>query len=161
MKMKDIIGVIFVLLSFLGFYLIENVFTIEPQITSGNGNLGMLIILLLSPIFFVSYFYTFKRTREFFYKVQKKIIKALIVSLLILSGIVLVFLNLEYTNELIIALGGTPSDPDSRIFRFGWFNQYTNSIYFNLYTFLLTHILAVIIGILSVSRNKEKDNSLL
>ncbi|MCJ1909009.1 hypothetical protein [Planococcus ruber] len=154
--MKDIIGVIFVLLSFLGFYLIENVFTIEPQVTSGNGNLGMLIILLLSPIFFVSYFYTFKKTREVFYKVQKKIIKALILSLLLLLIVVLVFLNIEYTNELIIALGGTPSDPDSRIFRFGWFNQYTNSIYFNLYTFLLTHILAVIIGILSAIRNKEK-----
>lgn len=154
--MKDIIGVIFVLLSFLGFYLIENVFTIEPQVTSGNGNLGMLIILLLSPIFFVSYFYTFKKTREVFYKVQKKIIKALILSLLLILEVVLVFFNIEYTNELIIALGGTPSDPDSRIFRFGWFNQYTNSIYFNLYTFLLTHILAVIIGILSAIRNKEK-----
>ncbi|WP_394119870.1 hypothetical protein [Planococcus donghaensis] len=154
--MKDIVGVIFILLSFLGFYLIENVFTIEPQVTSGNGNLGMLIILLLSPIFFVSYFYTFKRTREVFYKVQKKIIKALILSLLFLWGIVLVFLNIEYTGDLIIALGGTPSDPDSRIFRFGWFNQYTNSIYFNFYTFLLTHIIAVISGILSVIRNKEK-----
>lgn len=154
--MKDIIGVIFVLLSFLGFYLIENVFTIEPQVTSGNGNLGMLIILLLSPIFFVSYFYTFKKSREVFYKVQKKILKALILSLLLILEVVLVFFNIEYTNELIIALGGTPSDPDSRIFRFGWFNQYTNSIYFNLYTFLLTHILAVIIGILSAIRNKEK-----
>lgn len=154
--MKDIIGVIFVLLSFLDFYLIENAFTIEPQVTSGNGNLGMLIILLLFPVFFVSYFYTFKRTRELFYKVQKKIIKALIVSLLILWSVILVSLSIEYINELIIALGGTPSDPDSRIFRFGWFNQYTNSIYFNLYTFLLTHILAVIIGILSVIRNKEK-----
>lgn len=154
--MRDIIGVVFVILSFLGFYLIKNVFTIEPQVTSGNGNLGLLIILLLSPIFFVSYLYTFKRTREVFYKVRKKVVNALILSLLLLSSLVLVFLIIEYTSELINALGGTPSDPDSQIFRFGWFNQYTNSIYFNLYTFLLTHTVVIIIGMLSVSRNQEK-----
>lgn len=57
--MKDILGLTAVLLSFSGFILIENVFTIEPSITSGNGNLGLLVILVLSPVFIASCLYTF------------------------------------------------------------------------------------------------------
>ncbi|MGE7601394.1 hypothetical protein ACQKL5_02700 [Peribacillus sp. NPDC097675] len=143
-----------ILLSFLGFYLIENMFTINPDVWSGNGNFGILIMLLFSPIFILSYFLTYKMSREISYNKLKRKISVVILTLALISCTLLILPIVNYTSELIIALGGTPSDPDSKIYRFGWFNQYTNSIYFNVYTFLLTHIIAVIIGILSVIRIK-------
>lgn len=152
--MKDILGGILVLLSFLGFLLIENVFTIQPSVTSGNGNLGLLIIMALSPIFIASYLYTFKRTRGIFFTIQNKKIGILALSFLLLLGAFMVFLIISYRSDLIVALGGTPSNPDSRIFRYGWLNQYTNSIYFNAYTFILTHFIVIAIGIISVLTNK-------
>lgn len=154
MKKIYIFGVIIILLSLLGFYLIENIFTIKPNVTSGNGNLGILIIFLLSPIFIASYFFTYKMAREISYNIKKKRIRVFILSLSLICSIILVFQIVNYINELIIALGGTPSNPDSRIYRFGWFNQYTNSMYFNLFTFLLTDIITFIIGNLSVIKRK-------
>jgi len=82
--------------------------------------------------------------------------------ILLLSLIFCVFLMaaiVNYANELVIALGGTPANPDSRIYRFGWFNQYTNSIYFNVYTFLMTHIIVVMAAVLSVKSNFRKPAS--
>lgn len=154
LKKIYIFGGISILLSFLGFYLIENTFTIKPNVISGNGNLGLLIILLLSPIFIAGYILTYKMAREISYNALTRKLSIAILSLSLICCVLLIFPVVNYTSELIIALGGTPSNPDSRIYRFGWFNQYTNSIYFNAYTFLLTHIIAVIIGILSVIRIK-------
>ncbi|WP_236015731.1 hypothetical protein [Planococcus soli] len=153
--MKDILGGILVFLSFSGFILIENVFTIQPSVTSGNGNLGLLVIICLSPIFIGSYLYTFKRTRELISKEQNKMISILVISFSLLLGGFMVFLIINYRSDLIVALGGTPSNPDSRIFRYGWLNQYTNSIYFNAYTFILTHSLAFAIGIISMLTSKS------
>lgn len=129
-------------------------FTINPDVWSGNGNLGILIMMLFSPIFILSYFLTYKISREISYNKLKRKISLALLTLALISCTLLILSIVNYTSELIIALGGTPSDPDSKIYRFGWFNQYTNSIYFNVYTFLLTHIIAVIIGILSVIRIK-------
>ncbi|WP_188208091.1 hypothetical protein [Alkalibacillus aidingensis] len=154
MKKIYIFGFISILLTFLGFYLIENMFTINPDVWSGNGNLGILIMMLFSPIFILSYFLTYKISREISYNIMKRKIRVVILTLALISCALLILPIVNYARELVIALGGTPSNPNSKIFRFGWFNQYTNSIYFNVYTFLLTHIIAVIIGILSVIKNK-------
>lgn len=146
--------IISILLSFLGFRLIENGFTVKPDLISGNGNLGIAIMMLLSPIFISGYFLTYKMTREISYNAMTRKLRIVILSLSLICCVLLLFPIVNYTNELIISLGGTPSNPNSRIYRFGWLNQYTNSIYFNVFTFLLTHIIAVIIGILSFIKIK-------
>ncbi|OAH54799.1 hypothetical protein AWH48_09465 [Domibacillus aminovorans] len=51
------------LFSFVGFIVIERLFTIPPDTISRNGNLGILAILGLSPFFIIAYFLTAKRTR--------------------------------------------------------------------------------------------------
>ncbi|MET3195726.1 hypothetical protein [Bacillus sp. OAE603] len=155
MKKKEIYWSFSLIFSFLGFYLIENVFTFKPNVMSGNGNLAILAILFFSPIFIASYFFTYKQARQIANNTKNRKIKAVILSSLIVCFTVLIFVLVDYTSELIVALGGTPSNPKSRIYRFGWFNQYTNSIYFNAYTFLLTHIMVVIVGILSFVRKNN------
>lgn len=155
MKKREIFWSVSLFISFIGFYLIENAFTIKPNVISGNGNLAILVILLFSPIFIASYFLTYIHARQIANNTKNRKIKAFILSCLIVCFTVLIFVLVDYTCELIVALGGTPSNPDSRIYRFGWFNQYTNSIYFNVYTYLLTHIMVFIVGILSIVRKNN------
>lgn len=159
MKKKSTFWMISFLFSFLGFFIIENIFTIKPDVISGNGNLGLLIIMLFSPVFITSYFLTFKLVKEISNHVKNRKINAWILLLSLIFSVFLMAAIVNYANELVIALGGTPADPDSRIYRFGWFNQYTNSIYFNVYTFLMTHLLVVIAAVLSVKSTFSKPAS--
>lgn len=158
LKKKSIFWMISLLLSFSGFFLIENIFTIKPDVISGNGNLGLLIIMLFSPIFLASYFLTFKVVKEKSTNVKNRKISAWILLLSLICCVFLMAAILDYANELVIALGGTPDDPESRIYRFGWFNQYTNSIYFNVYTFLMTQMIVVLAGVLSAKSKFGKPS---
>ncbi|MEH7883725.1 hypothetical protein V7654_05295 [Bacillus sp. JJ1609] len=162
MEKKSIFWMISVLLSSLGFFLIENTFTIQPDVNSGNGNLGLLIIMLFSPVFIASYILTFKLAKEKSNNVKNRKMHAWILLLSLIFCVFLMVAILNYANELVIALGGTPANPDSRIYRFGWFNQYTNSIYFNVYTFLMSHMIVVMAGVLSVISKfgKQEKNTL-
>ncbi|MBS4202277.1 hypothetical protein KHA93_21940 [Bacillus sp. FJAT-49732] len=141
------------LFSFLGFYLMEHIFTFKPESISGNGNPGILIIILFSPLFLASYILTFKLTRELLKEANIKKRGFILLFSLLCCGLLL-FAIIHYKNELVIALGGPPTEPESRIYRFGWFNQYTNSLFFNIYTFLLSYILNIIIGTL-IKKGKE------
>lgn len=156
MKKKWFLYPIVILLSYLGFYIINNFFTIEPDVISGNGNPGLIIIILFSPIFVIGYLLTYQLSREISFNLLNKFQKLLILFFLFFSSILLIITIIYCANDLIISLGGPPNDPNSRIYRFGWFNQYTNSIYFNFYTFLLTHIIAAMIGILSTFKIQLK-----
>ncbi|MBN8201084.1 hypothetical protein [Bacillus sp. NTK034] len=138
------------LFSFFGFYLIEHLFTVSPHVVSGNGNLGILVIFLFTPVFISSWIYTFKLAKAKMVKEGKTTIGILLFALA--GCVLLMIVIIDYTSELITALGGTPDNPESRIYRFGWFNQYTNSLYFNVYTFFLSHFIIVIFGILSAMR---------
>lgn len=104
-------------------------------------------MIIFSPIFAINYYLTFKLARRKLSTIENKRLKIGIFLILIIFCLLLVMAIINYRNELINSLGGPPTDPESRIYRFGWFNQYTNSMYFNIYTFLITHIIAVIIGL--------------
>ena len=105
LKKKPIIWVIIFLSSFLGFQLIENIFTIRPNIISGNGNLGILIIILFSPIFIASYFLTFRLVRGKLNNAENRKMIAAILFLSLTICALLILLLSNYTNELIISLG--------------------------------------------------------
>ncbi|KAF0825177.1 hypothetical protein KIS1582_0964 [Cytobacillus firmus] len=59
------------LFSFFGFYLIEHLFTVKPNVISGNGNLGILIIFLCTPVFISSWVYTVKLAKASLLKNNK------------------------------------------------------------------------------------------
>ena len=153
MSKKKVYWSLSFLFSFFGFYLIEHVFTVNPHVVSGNGNLGILIIFLFTPVFISSWVYTFKLAKATLLKNNKMAIGILLFSLAV-SALLMVGIY-DYTSELILALGGKPDNPESRIYRFGWFNQYTNSLYFNVYTFFLSQIIAVVFGIFSAMRSSK------
>lgn len=153
MSKKKVYWSLSFLFSFFGFYLIEHVFTVNPHVVSGNGNLGILIIFLFTPVFISSWVYTFKLAKATLLKNNKMAIGILLFSLAV-SALLMIEIY-DYIGELILALGGKPDNPESRIYRFGWFNQYTNSLYFNVYTFFLSQIIAVVFGIFSAMRSSK------
>lgn len=149
------IWLISLIVTFIGFYLIEHLFTIKPHTISGNGNPGLFIIIPFLPIFMTSLFLTSKIMNKMFATISNKKVKTIILSLLVIACLFLVIQMIDYKNELVAALGGTPTNPNSRIYRFGWFNQYTNNLFFNLYTFLFTHSLSCMFGIIATSKTTK------
>lgn len=153
--MRYVIWGILLVVSFIGFIVVEKVFTIPPGIVSGNGNLGILVIFGLSPFFIASYFVIAKITKRILAGRSSRKLTVLILILCSVICLFLLFAITDYTNELTTALGGSPANENSQIYRFGWLNQYTNSLFFNVYTFLLTHVFSIIVGVLSCERTKK------
>jgi hypothetical protein len=143
--------VISFLVCLLMLYLTE-LFTIEPHVTSGNGNPGLLIMMLAAFSFL------------FFGRELWKVLTHMSISkrgLLFMSigsfciFSMFAFLEITYVLDLIKQLGGPPSNVNSKIYRFGWINQYTNTFYVNAYTLLI--FISSIIFIYSIQKMFTKD----
>ncbi|WNF24890.1 hypothetical protein [Mesobacillus jeotgali] len=122
---------LWLVLSLVFIYLVD-LFTVNPQVISGNGNLGLLFFVPTLLIFI------------FFAKSLWKWLGLLTInagrSTMVLVGafvLIILFCILEYqfAVNLVNDLGGSPKEPASRIYRFPWLNQYTNTLFINLYTF--------------------------
>jgi hypothetical protein len=136
-KKQTVLLLVFFVLSAGGFIMIHEV-TIKPYQYSGNGNFGILFMMPTVPIYLI-FLFLFGR---FMTHVSVKI--SLILSVIVI--ILLLFSEMAFIKNLVAELGGGPEQPDSRIFRFGWFNQYTNSIYFNWMTFMMGMCLSAFIS---------------
>ncbi|UOY92291.1 hypothetical protein MUG87_17950 [Ectobacillus sp. JY-23] len=126
-------------LSLFVLYLVD-VFTVSPTVTSGNGNLGLLFVFPAPIVCF------------FFIKHLRKVLQSLDLQpktwLWIRVGSLLFFaigclLEYQYVLHMIHSLGGTPKEEASRIYRYPWLNQYTNTMFVNVYTFLCISTLAI------------------
>ena len=113
---------------------IVNVFTTDPDVTNGGGNVGFLFF----PVSIVFFFYFLKNLWRDLKHLKLNLSTWRLISVCSLI-ITLLFSYLEYQFVLdsIMELGGTPQNKDSRIYRFGWLNSYTNDFYFNIYTLLM------------------------
>lgn len=135
--------VISFVVTLIGFLFIEKVMTIQPEFVSGNGNLGIAFMFIILPFFILSFYLTYKQIRRLLLKLNTWIVNLIVLLLCVISVWLLTVTLVDFINELVRALGGPPTEENSRIYRYGWFNQYTNSFYFNIYTFLIAHIVAV------------------
>jgi hypothetical protein len=123
--------VLWLVLSLVFIYLVD-LFTVKPHVISGNGNLG-LIFVVPTLIFFI--FFAKSLWKEFgLLRIKSS------TSMKILIGSVVLFimfciLEYDFAANLINDLGGSPKEPESRIYRFPWLNQYTNTLFINFYTF--------------------------
>ncbi|MFS0865469.1 hypothetical protein [Fredinandcohnia sp. 179-A 10B2 NHS] len=121
------------LVSIALFYLIS-LMTIDPTSISGNGNLAILVM----PFAVASYV----GTLLLLYKIEFNL--TFLIRIVCTIGILLLVIGeVIHVQNLVDTLGGGPDIPDSRIYRFGWFNQYTNTFYFNGYIFAIGILLVV------------------
>ncbi|WP_413299468.1 hypothetical protein AA0X95_15915 [Bacillus sp. 1P10SD] len=143
-KKLMIICFIFMVLSLIGFALIAGS-TMNPSQYSGNGNFAILFTVPTVPLYLLFLYYL---SRWIYKAINGISVKKRLTLLGCIAVIffVLIFLEVRYIQNLVILLGGGPESPDSRIYRFGWYNQYTNTLYFNWITFILGMVLSVMIS---------------
>jgi hypothetical protein len=110
------------------------VFTMNPVTISGNGNLAILVspfAILAFLLFGIDVVMTLLNAN-----LTLKAIMYFILGSLLVLGISIV-LEYHFAVDLIHRLGGPPTEESSRIYRFGWLNQYTNTIFINFYTLVI------------------------
>lgn len=117
-------------LSVVLIYLVD-LFTFKPHVISGNGNLGLLFVM---PALILFTFFA----RSLWKGLGNLSLKSS-TSIMIGFGafaLFIIFCILEYkfAADLVNHLGGSPKEPDSKIYRYPWLNQYTNTLFINFYT---------------------------
>ncbi|CAH2716039.1 hypothetical protein BACCIP111895_03223 [Neobacillus rhizosphaerae] len=132
--------IMLMVLSIMGFILID-LSTIEPPHISGNGNIAILFMVPTVLFYLLFLFNLFRWSIVAACEIKLKHRLHLII-LLVIALIILIFVEVDFINNLVHLLGGGPEEPKSRIYRFGWYNQYTNTIYFNWITFCMGMVLS-------------------
>ena len=148
---------IFMVLSLSGFALIAGS-TMNPSQYSGNGNFAILFTMPTVPIYLIFLYYLSRWVYKAINGVSVKNRLTFLVCMAVVF-VVLIFLEVRYIQNLVILLGGGPESPESRIYRFGWYNQYTNTFYFNWITFCLGMIISVMTSIgYSLIKKSSRNN---
>ncbi|MDM5279646.1 hypothetical protein ACN9MH_05245 [Paenibacillus silvae] len=116
---------------------------------SGNGNLGILalfpalisfIILCLWTVYLCRWW--FCDQREYWGRKGNNII---VVGALVMS-VLSVCWQLHFIEGLRLQLNGYTDDPGSVVYRFGWLNQYTNTLFYNFPILLFGLSVSVTVG---------------
>jgi hypothetical protein len=127
------------------FFLVD-LFTLRYRVghgISGNGNLGLLFVYFALPIYILMLVYVYK-VSDTYYRNRKNIATLSVILLFLLCFCV--YGECYLIQSLLHHLGGGPNSPDSVIYRFGWLNQYTNTLYFNFYSFTIGVLLSLLIS---------------
>ena len=127
---------------------------------SGNGNPGILILFPSLLTLLILCIWTVSLSKWWLYDQRQRwgrkvhVVPLLAVLLCVLS----VFLELQMIENLRTQLGGFTNDPNSAVYRFGWLNQYTNTLYYNVPILLFGLSLSILIGWL-MERSVRKSSS--
>lgn len=129
------------------FYLID-LFTLnyrgKDYGTSGNGNPGLLFVFPAVPVYLFMLVFIYKLSGSYYRRKHISLLWPAIIALLLL--ILCYYGEYQLAQSLIQQLGGGPHNPDSVIYRWSWLNQYTNTLFFNGFTFTIGVLLAVLIS---------------
>lgn len=146
--------IVLLIINIVNIYFVK-IFTIDTDVFSGNGNLGILFVLL-GYILIIFFALELRRTIKDQYQISnRKNIIILFVSILILA--VSALLEYSFAVNLIEQLGGF-GNPESAIYRLNFLNQYTNTIFLNVYILLILISLLMILFSIEKLINKDKIN---
>jgi hypothetical protein len=145
-KSNLIVFVSTLVLAIVLFFLVD-LFTLkyrgEGYGISGNGNLVLLFVFPAVPVYLFMLVFVYKVGGSY-YRHIKNI--AILPAFLVLLLCICIYGEYYLTQSLIRHLKGGPNTPDSVIYRFGWLNQYTNTLFFNVFTFTIGVLLALLIS---------------
>jgi ABC-type maltose transport system permease subunit len=136
-------------------FVLIDVFTLknDREGVSGNGNPGLLFIIPVIPLYIAMLVYVYRISQKYFFSQNNP---RLYLGIFIALALACIFGEYQQIQSHLRALGGGPSTPDSVIYHFPWLNQYTNTMFFNLYTYILG-ILFVLLASLTIARLKRKN----
>ncbi|MET3683441.1 hypothetical protein ABID56_001536 [Alkalibacillus flavidus] len=152
-KWKYGVWIISLLISYVIFMIME-IGTADPSSSHGNRNPFLILLFMLWPVIFIFYYLTTDITARFLLQKKSNILNAAILVCSLLAGGILYFLIRTKASAVINALEKSSNEAYIQ-----GLNQFTNSIYFNHYTFLLTVILCIMLGSgISFLATKFKSN---
>ncbi|MBD8838462.1 hypothetical protein MHB85_05025 [Paenibacillus sp. FSL K6-4396] len=102
---------------------------------SGNGNLGLLVLAPSLLTFLILCIWTTNLSKWWLYDQRQRWggkIHACVPFAALLLCVLSVAWELHTINNLRLQLNGFTNDPDSAVYRFGWLNQYTNTLFYNV-----------------------------
>jgi hypothetical protein len=143
--------VLWLVLSIVFIYLVD-LFTFKPNVISGNGNLGLLFVVP-ALVFFILFVRSLWKQLG---TLQLKLSTYLTIGWLAFA-VLLMLSILEYklAIELVNNLGGSPKIVASKIYRYPWLNQYTNTMFINIYTLGIMACGITIIRMLIIRKNQR------
>lgn len=119
--------------------------------TSGNGNPGIVVLILSLLLLAIFLIHLVLKTIEYLKKLPPTITTIVIPSLAIVTLVLMIVGELNAISALEQNLNGFTNDQDSVVFRFGWINQYTNTLFYNGYILMFGISVAVLVSCLIVS----------
>ncbi|MDR6718775.1 hypothetical protein [Paenibacillus sp. 2003] len=102
---------------------------------SGNGNLGLLVLAPSLLTFLILCIWTTNLSKWWLYDQRQRWggkIYACVPFAALLLCVLSVAWELHTINDLHLQLNGFTNDPDSAVYRFGWLNQYINTLFYNV-----------------------------
>lgn len=118
---------------------------------SGNGNPG-IIALFIGLIFLVIFsIYMGSLFIKYFKKPTKKTVLVLLPTSLVLIFVSMIFAEINKVKLLHQHLNGFTNEENSIVYRFGWINQYTNSLFFNWYILIAAVSLTLLVAWIVIS----------
>ena len=128
-------------ITLIGFLIIQQFFTIQPEGVSANGNLGLVGIVIVTPFLLLSIFTTFRFFLVRFKEGKDKVMKIIAIFGGLFMIAVLFYLVIDYKNTVITSL-----EPNIKIDKSSQLNEFTYDIFFNFYTYALVHTVSGVIG---------------
>lgn len=113
---------------------------------SGNGNPALILIFLLAPGWIYICTMVGRISHRVYlemgngYKIASFVIQLSLLALCTIGEIIII--------QRHISILGVPRDPNAVIYRWGWFNQYTNTIFINYVVFSLSILISNLVGML-------------
>lgn len=127
---------------------------------SGNGNPGILILFPSLLTFLILCIWTVSLSKRWLYDQHQRWgekMHVMVPLVAVLLCVLSVFLELHMIEDLRVQLGGFTNEPSSAVYRFGWLNQYTNTLYYNVPILLFGLSLSIFIGWL-MERSVRKNS---
>lgn len=115
--------------------------TTPPDVVSGNGNTALFLIFPFAIFFSLLCYMT---ATEWYRRFHFPLRNVLMLSFSVI--VIALVLHIYHVMYVLDALGGTPSAADSKIYRIGWWNQYTNTFFINIYTVTIIYTLVILIS---------------
>ncbi|OPA75307.1 hypothetical protein BVG16_22185 [Paenibacillus selenitireducens] len=128
---------------------------------SGNGNPALLFVFLFLPLYIL--FLTCIAAIAQWYihlEIKQGTYHWGILTFMIVITLLIIGCEMLYFRQIFYSLGGFPNSAYSAIYRWSTFNQYTNTAYINVFTYILGVLAALFIGYMiavvrSIGRRKD------
>ncbi|WP_286883980.1 hypothetical protein [Aneurinibacillus sp. UBA3580] len=133
---------------FLGsafFFIMIDLFTVPLHVTSGNGNLALLVMApaVVGIVLFATMVGIF--VSRLLRRQGKALIRGFLLGDVLLLGLMIIG-EVWFVRDSLAQFDGEAGILAAHLFRFGMLNQYTNTLYFNMFTFLIPILIAALIG---------------